>query len=33
MDVTIKEALEVVDKFRDALNNNQKMPVFSVNPR
>lgn len=33
MDVTIKEALEVVDKYREALVNNNKMPVFSVNPR
>ena len=33
MDVTIKEALEVVDKYREALVNNNTMPVFSVNPR
>jgi len=33
MDVTIKEALDVVDKYREALNNHHKMPVFSVNPR
>lgn len=33
MDVTIKEALEVVEKYREALVNNNTMPVFSVNPR
>ncbi len=33
MDVTIKEALDVVEKYREALDNDQKMPVFSVNPR
>lgn len=33
MDVTIKEALDVVEKYRHALQNDQKMAVFSVNPR
>lgn len=33
MDVTIKEALDIVEKYREALGNDQKMPVFSVNPR
>ncbi|MCG7388498.1 UDP-galactopyranose mutase [Pantoea sp. ACRSB] len=33
MDVTIKEALDVVKKYRDALQNEQEMPVFVVNPR
>nr|WP_276046945.1 MULTISPECIES: UDP-galactopyranose mutase [unclassified Pantoea] len=33
MDVTIKEALDVVEKYREALDKDHKMPVFSVNPR
>ncbi len=33
MDVTIKEALDVVKKYRDALQNELEMPVFVVNPR
>jgi len=32
MDVTIKEALEAVDVFRDALVKNETMPAFVINP-
>jgi len=32
MDVTIKEALEAVDVFRDSLSKNERMPAFVINP-
>lgn len=33
MDVTIREAIDVANKYLDCIRNQEQMPVFNVNPR